>query len=174
MGGELKEVGNHSALGERFFRDEGFFIPHTAAGRQFNLAGLMHAQLHSAAFGSSVCMLPVCALDAAALSSLIAAHACVCGAAGLVSMVSAGVHRNGSMFYITTAPCPQLDGRAVAFGRVVEGMEVCHVSLPPLPHTKHDVVCTHSESICTNVYISLCSFLDAALLLMCVIICNRC
>lgn len=39
-------------------------------------------------------------------------------------MVSAGVHRNGSLFYITTGPCPHLDGRAVAFGRVVKGMEV--------------------------------------------------
>ena len=39
-------------------------------------------------------------------------------------MVSAGVHRNGSHFHITTDACPHLDGRAVAFGRVVEGMEV--------------------------------------------------
>jgi cyclophilin family peptidyl-prolyl cis-trans isomerase len=39
-------------------------------------------------------------------------------------MVSSGVHRNGSMFYITTAACPHLDGRAVAFGRVTEGMDV--------------------------------------------------
>lgn len=39
-------------------------------------------------------------------------------------MVSAGVHRNGSHFHISTNPCPHLDGRAVAFARVVEGMEV--------------------------------------------------
>jgi len=39
-------------------------------------------------------------------------------------MVSAGVNRNGSLFYITTHPCPRLDGRSVAFGRVVTGMEV--------------------------------------------------
>ncbi len=67
-------TGNHSALGARFFHDEGFIIPHTAPG--------------------------------------------------LVSMVSAGVHRNGSHFYISTQACPHLNGRAVAFGRVVEGMEV--------------------------------------------------
>jgi hypothetical protein len=73
MGGELKEVGNHSALGERFFRDEGFFIPHTAPGRHFYLAGLTHAQLHSAAYDRPVCMLLVrTCLDAAALSILIA------------------------------------------------------------------------------------------------------
>lgn len=39
-------------------------------------------------------------------------------------MVSAGVHRNAAHFHIATDPCPHLDGRAVAFGRVVEGMEV--------------------------------------------------
>lgn len=43
---------------------------------------------------------------------------------GLVSMVSAGVHRNAAHFHIATDPCPHMDGRAVAFGRVVEGMEV--------------------------------------------------
>jgi len=66
--------GNHSALGARFFHDEGFVIPHSAPG--------------------------------------------------LVSMVSAGVHRNGSHFYISTEACPHLDGRSVVFGRVVGGMEV--------------------------------------------------
>lgn len=66
--------GNHSALGARFFHDEGFMIPHSAPG--------------------------------------------------LVSMVSAGVHRNGSHFYISTQACPHLDGRSVVFGRVVKGMEV--------------------------------------------------
>lgn len=77
MGGELKEVGNHSALGERFFRDEGFFIPHTAPGRHLHLAGLTHAQLHSAAYDRPVCMLLVrTCLDAATLLILMAAHAC--------------------------------------------------------------------------------------------------
>eukprot|EP00639_Heterosigma_akashiwo_P034855 CAMPEP_0194715702 /NCGR_PEP_ID=MMETSP0296-20130528/7465_1 /TAXON_ID=39354 /ORGANISM="Heterosigma akashiwo, Strain CCMP2393" /LENGTH=202 /DNA_ID=CAMNT_0039615713 /DNA_START=87 /DNA_END=692 /DNA_ORIENTATION=- len=42
-------------------------------------------------------------------------------APGLLTMATAGVHQNGSLFYVTTAPAPHLDGRSVAFGRVVEG-----------------------------------------------------
>lgn len=33
VAGELKDLGNHSAFQDRFFRDEGFFIPHTSAGK---------------------------------------------------------------------------------------------------------------------------------------------
>lgn len=58
-------------------------------------------------------------------------------------MVSAGVHRNGSMFYITTAPCPQLDGRAVAFGRVVEGMEVWMCPHPCFASYLHEIMSAH-------------------------------
>lgn len=43
---------------------------------------------------------------------------------GIVSMMSPGVHRNDSRFLITTTDAPQLDGRFVAFGRVVNGMDV--------------------------------------------------
>ena len=43
---------------------------------------------------------------------------------GIVSMVNGGVDSNGSQFYITTAPSPQLDGYSVAFGRVTTGMAV--------------------------------------------------
>ncbi|EWM24386.1 peptidyl-prolyl cis-trans isomerase [Nannochloropsis gaditana] len=43
---------------------------------------------------------------------------------GLLSMVSAGAHRNGSVFHISTHACPHLDGRSVVFGRVVGGVEV--------------------------------------------------
>lgn len=39
-------------------------------------------------------------------------------------MVSSGVNQNGSQFYITLGPCPHMDGRCVAFGRVVSGMSV--------------------------------------------------
>merc|ERR1712054_185951 len=35
--------------------------------------------------------------------------------AGLVSMISNGVDENGSCFAITTAACPQVDGRFVCF-----------------------------------------------------------
>mmetsp|Transcript_12346 Transcript_12346/g.15653 ORF Transcript_12346/g.15653 Transcript_12346/m.15653 type:complete len:231 (-) Transcript_12346:211-903(-) len=41
---------------------------------------------------------------------------------GLLSMASSGVHTNGSQFYLTVAPAPHLDGRCVAFGRVLDGM----------------------------------------------------
>uniref|UniRef100_A0A7S1U933 Peptidyl-prolyl cis-trans isomerase n=1 Tax=Phaeomonas parva TaxID=124430 RepID=A0A7S1U933_9STRA len=43
---------------------------------------------------------------------------------GIVSMVSNKRDENGSQFYITIEPCPHLDGRCTAFGRVVEGMDL--------------------------------------------------
>lgn len=44
---------------------------------------------------------------------------------GVLSMVSSGVDQNASQFLITLGDeCPHLNGRHVAFGRVVEGMEV--------------------------------------------------
>jgi len=39
---------------------------------------------------------------------------------GMLSMMSPGVHKNDSRFVITTEDAPQLDGKFVAFGRVVE------------------------------------------------------
>eukprot|EP00218_Dolichomastix_sp_CCMP3274_P012815 CAMPEP_0170133794 /NCGR_PEP_ID=MMETSP0033_2-20121228/1544_1 /TAXON_ID=195969 /ORGANISM="Dolichomastix tenuilepis, Strain CCMP3274" /LENGTH=289 /DNA_ID=CAMNT_0010369321 /DNA_START=17 /DNA_END=886 /DNA_ORIENTATION=+ len=42
--------------------------------------------------------------------------------AGIVGMANSGSHTNASQFYITLASLPYLDGKKVAFGRVIDGM----------------------------------------------------
>jgi cyclophilin family peptidyl-prolyl cis-trans isomerase/HEAT repeat protein len=43
---------------------------------------------------------------------------------GFVGMASAGLHTEGTQFFITHSPTPHLDGRYTIFGKVVSGMDV--------------------------------------------------
>jgi cyclophilin family peptidyl-prolyl cis-trans isomerase len=52
---------------------------------------------------------------------------------GLVGMANAGPGSNGSQFFITYAPAPDLDGGYTIFGQVISGMEVAESLTPRNP-----------------------------------------
>ncbi len=49
---------------------------------------------------------------------------------GYVGMARAGLHTEGTQFFITHSPTPHLDGRYTIFGKVNDGMDVVHSILP--------------------------------------------
>jgi cyclophilin family peptidyl-prolyl cis-trans isomerase/protein-disulfide isomerase len=59
--------------------------------------------------------------------------------AGLVAMANSGPDSNGSQFFITYAPAPDLNGGYTIFGEVVEGMEVVQTITPRDPQQGADL-----------------------------------
>ena len=54
-------------------------------------------------------------------------------AAGLLAMANSGANTNGSQFFITFAPTPDLDGGYTIFGKVISGMDVAESLTPRDP-----------------------------------------
>jgi cyclophilin family peptidyl-prolyl cis-trans isomerase len=60
-------------------------------------------------------------------------------AAGVVGMVNSGPGSNGSQFFMTFAPAPDLDGRYTIFGKVIDGIDVLQNLTPRNPSTSGDL-----------------------------------
>ena len=58
---------------------------------------------------------------------------------GLVAMANSGPDSNGSQFFITYAPAPNLNGGYTIFGEVVEGMDVVQTITPRDPQQGADL-----------------------------------
>ena len=55
-------------------------------------------------------------------------------AAGWVGMSNSGPNTNGSQFFITLGPTPELDGKYTLFGQVVSGLDVVRALTPRDPN----------------------------------------
>jgi len=67
--------------------------------------------------------------------------------AGVVAMANAGRDTNGSQFFITFGPTPQLNGGYTIFGQVIEGMEVVNNITRRDPNQRPDYTGDVIESI---------------------------
>jgi peptidylprolyl isomerase len=67
--------------------------------------------------------------------------------AGVVAMANAGRNTNGSQFFITFGPTPQLDGGYTIFGQVISGMDVVNNLLRRDPNQRPDYTGDVIESI---------------------------
>ena len=67
--------------------------------------------------------------------------------AGVVAMANAGPDTNGSQFFITFVPRPQLNGSYTIFGQVIEGMDVVNAITKRDPDTNPSFVGDAMESV---------------------------